>query len=53
MPQLQVFFLAVPASVLIGMLILAGSLGVMMGSSSTISAAISESSSVADSRREA
>jgi len=31
MPQLQVFFLAVPASVLIGMLILAGSLGVMMG----------------------
>jgi flagellar biosynthetic protein FliR len=31
MPQLQVFFLAVPASVLIGMLILMGSLGVMMG----------------------
>jgi len=31
MPQLQVFFLAVPASVLIGMVILAGTLGVMMG----------------------
>ncbi len=31
MPQLQVFFLAVPASVLIGMLILMGCLGVMMG----------------------
>ncbi|GJD37090.1 flagellar biosynthetic protein FliR [Methylobacterium aerolatum] len=31
MPQLQVFFLAVPASVLIGMLILAGALGIMMG----------------------
>ena len=31
MPQLQVFFLAVPASVLIGMLILLGCLGVMMG----------------------
>ena len=31
MPQLQVFFLAVPASVLIGMLILLGALGVMMG----------------------
>lgn len=31
MPQLQVFFLAVPASVLIGMLILAGSLGLVMG----------------------
>lgn len=30
MPQLQVFFVAVPASVLIGMLILFGSLGVMM-----------------------
>ncbi|MGU3667740.1 flagellar biosynthetic protein FliR [Methylobacterium sp. A49B] len=31
MPQLQVFFLAVPASVLVGMLILIGCLGVMMG----------------------
>jgi flagellar biosynthesis protein FliR len=31
MPQLQVFFLAVPASVLVGMLILMGGLGVMMG----------------------
>ncbi len=31
MPQLQVFFLAVPASVLIGMLLLAGVLGVIMG----------------------
>ncbi|WP_375464397.1 flagellar biosynthetic protein FliR [uncultured Methylobacterium sp.] len=31
MPQLQVFFVAVPASILIGMLILFGSLGVMMG----------------------
>ena len=31
MPQLQVFFVAVPASVLIGMLILLGSLGVVMG----------------------
>ena len=31
MPQLQVFFLAVPASVMIGMLILIGCLGVMMG----------------------
>ncbi|MGU3539925.1 flagellar biosynthetic protein FliR [Methylobacterium sp. A54F] len=31
MPQLQVFFLAMPGSVLIGMLILAGALGVMMG----------------------
>ena len=31
MPQLQVFFLAVPASVLVGMLILMGCLGVMMG----------------------
>jgi flagellar biosynthesis protein FliR len=30
MPQLQVFFLAVPASVLIGMLILMGALGAMM-----------------------
>ncbi|MGV7029454.1 flagellar biosynthetic protein FliR [Methylobacterium symbioticum] len=30
MPQLQVFFLAVPASVLIGMLIFAGVLGVIM-----------------------
>ncbi|HEX8417379.1 MAG TPA: flagellar biosynthetic protein FliR, partial [Methylobacterium sp.] len=31
MPQMQVFFVAVPASVLIGMVILFGSLGVMMG----------------------
>ncbi|MHC2090141.1 flagellar biosynthetic protein FliR [Methylobacterium sp. CM6244] len=31
MPQMQVFFIAVPASVLIGMLILFGSLGIMMG----------------------
>jgi len=31
MPQLQVFFLAVPASVLVGVLILIGCLGVMMG----------------------
>ncbi|NEU10848.1 flagellar type III secretion system protein FliR [Methylobacterium sp. BTF04] len=31
MPQMQVFFVAVPASVLIGMLVLFGSLGVMMG----------------------
>jgi flagellar biosynthetic protein FliR len=31
MPQMQVFFVAVPASVLIGMLLLLGSLGVMMG----------------------
>lgn len=31
MPQMQVFFVAVPASVLIGMLVLLGSLGVMMG----------------------
>ena len=31
MPQLQVFFVAVPASVLIGMLILLASLGVVMG----------------------
>lgn len=31
MPQLQVFFLAVPASVLAGMVILMGALGVMMG----------------------
>ncbi|WP_336488223.1 flagellar biosynthetic protein FliR [Methylobacterium nigriterrae] len=31
MPQLQVFFVGVPASILIGMLILFGSLGVMMG----------------------
>ncbi|SDA26646.1 flagellar biosynthetic protein FliR [Methylobacterium sp. UNC378MF] len=31
MPQLQVFFLAVPASMLIGMLLLMGCLGVMMG----------------------
>lgn len=31
MPQLQVFFLAVPASILVGMLILFGALGVMMG----------------------
>ncbi|WP_342109129.1 flagellar biosynthetic protein FliR [Methylobacterium sp. SI9] len=31
MPQLQVFVLAVPASVLIGVVILMGSLGVMMG----------------------
>jgi flagellar biosynthesis protein FliR len=31
MPQLQVFFLAVPASVMIGMLILIGCLGLMMG----------------------
>ncbi len=31
MPQLQVFFLAVPASVLAGMVILIGCLGVMMG----------------------
>ena len=31
MPQMQVFFLAVPASVLIGMLLLMGCLGVMMG----------------------
>lgn len=31
MPQMQVFFLAVPASVLIGMMILLGSLGIMMG----------------------
>ena len=31
MPQLQVFFLAVPASVMVGMLILMGCLGVMMG----------------------
>ncbi|MDR7036847.1 flagellar biosynthetic protein FliR [Methylobacterium sp. BE186] len=31
MPQLQVFFVAVPASILIGMAILLGSLGVMMG----------------------
>jgi flagellar biosynthetic protein FliR len=31
MPQLQVFFLAVPASVLVGMVILMGCLGVMMG----------------------
>lgn len=30
MPQMQVFFVAVPASVLVGMLILFGSLGVMM-----------------------
>ncbi|WP_019903174.1 flagellar biosynthetic protein FliR [Methylobacterium sp. 77] len=30
MPQMQVFFVAVPASVLIGMLILFGSLGIMM-----------------------
>ncbi|TXN27282.1 flagellar biosynthetic protein FliR [Methylobacterium sp. WL19] len=30
MPQMQVFFIAVPASVLIGMLILFGSLGIMM-----------------------
>ena len=30
MPQMQVFFVAVPASVLIGMLVLLGSLGVMM-----------------------
>ncbi|GJE18939.1 flagellar biosynthetic protein FliR [Methylobacterium marchantiae] len=30
MPQMQVFFVAVPASVLIGMLILLGSLGIMM-----------------------
>ncbi|GJE25904.1 flagellar biosynthetic protein FliR [Methylobacterium organophilum] len=31
MPQLQVFFVAVPASILIGMLILLGALGVVMG----------------------
>ncbi|GEP06419.1 flagellar biosynthetic protein FliR [Methylobacterium oxalidis] len=31
MPQLQVFFVAVPASILIGMAILLGALGVMMG----------------------
>ncbi len=31
MPQMQVFFVALPASVLIGMLVLLGSLGVMMG----------------------
>jgi flagellar biosynthetic protein FliR len=31
MPQMQVFFVAVPASVLIGMIVLLGSLGVMMG----------------------
>ncbi|MCJ2134078.1 flagellar type III secretion system protein FliR [Methylobacterium sp. J-026] len=31
MPQLQVFFLAVPASVLVGTVILIGCLGVMMG----------------------
>ncbi|MBX9932345.1 MAG: flagellar type III secretion system protein FliR [Methylobacterium sp.] len=31
MPQMQVFFVAVPASVLIGMVVLFGSLGVMMG----------------------
>ncbi|WP_264045838.1 flagellar biosynthetic protein FliR [Methylobacterium flocculans] len=31
MPQMQVFFVAVPASVLIGMLLLLGSLGIMMG----------------------
>lgn len=31
MPQMQVFFVAVPASVLIGMLVLFGSLGIMMG----------------------
>jgi flagellar biosynthetic protein FliR len=31
MPQLQVFFVAVPASILIGMLILFGSVGVIMG----------------------
>ncbi len=30
MPQLQVFFLAVPASVIIGMLLLAGALGLLM-----------------------
>ena len=30
MPQFQVFFLGMPASILIGMLILAGSLGVLM-----------------------
>ncbi|GJD39236.1 flagellar biosynthetic protein FliR [Methylobacterium bullatum] len=30
MPQMQVYFIAVPASVLIGMLILFGSLGIMM-----------------------
>ena len=31
MPQMQVFFVAVPASVLVGMVILLGSLGIMMG----------------------
>ena len=31
MPQLQVFFVAVPASILIGMLILLGALGLVMG----------------------
>ncbi|WP_232630333.1 flagellar biosynthetic protein FliR [Methylobacterium sp. Leaf118] len=31
MPQLQVFFLGVPASVILGMLILAGALGLLMG----------------------
>jgi flagellar biosynthetic protein FliR len=31
MPQLQVFFLAMPATILIGMLLLLVALGVMMG----------------------
>jgi flagellar biosynthetic protein FliR len=31
MPQLQVFFLAVPASVIIGMMLLVGALGLIMG----------------------
>jgi flagellar biosynthetic protein FliR len=32
MPQLQVFFIAVPASILIGMLVLLATIGVMMNS---------------------
>jgi flagellar biosynthetic protein FliR len=31
MPQLQVFFLAMPATILIGMLVLLAVIGVMMG----------------------